>query len=217
MNATSAEIVAVVAGRDDQRAEDEEREHLEDRADVLGELDERVGDLVLGGAQRDPGDEGGDQPVAERDVGEAEGGEAEADRVDALVAGRDAPAGERSWSLPPSAPSATPDDGAERRLAEELRGLRARVAGAATRGDGRDRVAVGVADRVVVGVGRALVDRRLFPPRERDRRRRVGDRDGVDCSVPSKRPSFGVASTRTLSPLLGLSGLIIAPVQLVGT
>ena len=38
----------------------------------------------------------------------------------------------------------------------------------------------------------------------------------LDCSVPSKRPSFGVASTRTTSPLLGLSGLIIAPVQLVG-
>ena len=54
--------------------------------DVLGELDEGVGDLVLGRPHRDPAHERGDQPVAERHVGEAERGEAEADRVDALVA-----------------------------------------------------------------------------------------------------------------------------------
>ena len=94
MKTSSRQIVAVVADRDDQRAEDEERDHLEDRADVLGELDEGVGDLVLGGPHRDPGHEGGDQPIAERHVGQAERGEAEADRVDALVAGRDAAARE---------------------------------------------------------------------------------------------------------------------------
>ena len=63
-----------IAGGDDERAEDEEGQHLEDRADVLGEVDEALGDLVLGDAQRDPGDEGGDEAVAEGDVGEAEGG-----------------------------------------------------------------------------------------------------------------------------------------------
>ena len=86
MNASSASDRAVEAGGDDDRAEDEEGQHLEDRADVLGEVDEALGDLVLGEAERDPGDEGGDQPVAEGDVGEPERGEAEADRVDALVA-----------------------------------------------------------------------------------------------------------------------------------
>ena len=88
MNATSASDRAVVAGGDDQGAEDEEGEHLEDRADVLGEVGEALGDLVLGDAERDPEDEGGDQAVAEGDVGEPEGGEPEADRVDPLVARR---------------------------------------------------------------------------------------------------------------------------------
>ena len=87
-------MLAVVAGGDDQRPEDEEGDHLEDRADVLGELDEGLGDLVLGGAHRDPGDEGGDQAVADRDVGEAEGEQGEADRVDALVARGQPAAGE---------------------------------------------------------------------------------------------------------------------------
>ena len=83
----------VEAGGDDQRAEDEERQHLQDRAGVLGELDEALGHVALGGAHRDPADEGGDQAVADRDVGEAEGDEGEPDRVDALVAGRDPAAG----------------------------------------------------------------------------------------------------------------------------
>ena len=84
----------VEAGGDDQGAEDEEGDHLEDRAGVLGELDEALGDVALGRAHRDPADEGGDQPVADRHVGEAEGDEGEADRVDPLVAGGEAAAGQ---------------------------------------------------------------------------------------------------------------------------
>ena len=81
--------LAVVAGGHDQRPEDEEGQHLRDRADVLGELHEGVRDLVLGHSHHDPGDEGGDQAVADRHVGQPEGREAEADRVDALVASGD--------------------------------------------------------------------------------------------------------------------------------
>ena len=84
----------VEAGGDDQGAEDEEGQHLEDRAGVLGELDEALGNVALGGPHRDPADEGGDQAVADRDFGEAEGGEREPDRVDALVAGGDPAAGQ---------------------------------------------------------------------------------------------------------------------------
>ena len=54
MNASSAGIDAVVARGDDQGAEDEEGQDLEDRADVLGEVGEALGDLVLGDAERDP-------------------------------------------------------------------------------------------------------------------------------------------------------------------
>jgi hypothetical protein len=38
-----------------------------------------------------------------------------------------------------------------------------------------------------------------------------------DWRVPLTVPSLGVASTTTMSPLLGLIGLIVAPVQVVGT
>ena len=117
----------VVAGRDDQGAEDEEGEHLEDRAHVLREVGEPLGDLVLGDPERDPEDERGDQPVAEGDVREPEGDEPEADGVDALVPRRDAP---RDDAMQPAAEDAEhdPDHGAERRLADELSGLAAGVA-----------------------------------------------------------------------------------------
>ena len=73
------------------------------------------------------GDEGGDQPVAEGDVGEAERGEAEADRVDALVAGV-TPPGTTRCSHARQHPERDPDHGPERRLAEQLDRLRAGVA-----------------------------------------------------------------------------------------
>src|SRR5207248_579433 len=85
--------LAVVAGGENQCPEDEEGDDLEDGADVLGEDDEGVGDLVLGPAHDDPGDEGGDEAVADRDVGEPEGDEAEADGVDPLVVRGDPAAG----------------------------------------------------------------------------------------------------------------------------
>ena len=45
-------------------------------------------------AERDPADEGRDQPVAEGDVGQAVGQQPNAERVDPLIAPHDAPTGE---------------------------------------------------------------------------------------------------------------------------
>ena len=85
---------------------------------------------MFGDAERDPADEGGDEAVAERDVGEPEGEESEPDRVDALVAPRD-PAGDDVVEPPAEEPDSDPDHDAEARLAEQLEGL---LAGVAARG-----------------------------------------------------------------------------------
>src|SRR5215218_7781344 len=98
---------ALVAGRDDERPEDEERQDLEDRAHVLREVDEALRDLVLGDPERDRADERGDQAVAEGDIGEAEGHQTDADRVDALVAPGHA-AGHDLVKAPADRPKATP-------------------------------------------------------------------------------------------------------------
>ena len=121
----------VEAGGDDQRTEDEEGQHLEDRAGVLGEFDEALGDFALGGAHRDPADEGGDQAVADRHVGEAEGDEGETDRVDPLVAGGEAAA--REVMVKPAAEESEgdADQAAEQRLADQLRRFAAGIAAGA--------------------------------------------------------------------------------------
>ena len=80
--------------------------HLQDRAGVLGELDETRGHVALGRRHRDPTDEGGDQPVADGHFGEAEGDEGEADRVDALVARSQAAAREARVQAPAQTPRA---------------------------------------------------------------------------------------------------------------
>ena len=83
---------------------------------------------MLGDPHRDPADEGGDQAVADRHVGEAEGGERETDRVDPLVARGDAAAGQVAVKAPAEHPEADADGRAEQRLAEQLRGFGAGVA-----------------------------------------------------------------------------------------
>ena len=123
MKRTSKRDAGAVAGGDDQAAEDEEGEHLEDRADVLAEDDEVVGDVVLGDAEGDPADEGGDQPVAEGDVGEPEGEHPDPERVDPLVAADD-PAARQVLGEPAGAPAqGDPDHSADRGLAEQLQPL----------------------------------------------------------------------------------------------
>ena len=119
--------VGVVAGGDDQPAEGEEGEHLQDRADVLAEDHEVVGDVVFGDGERDPADEGGDQAVAEGDVGNAVGEQAHAQRVDPLVAADDSPAGQVVGEPPRGLAEDDPDDRAEGGLPDQLRRLAARV------------------------------------------------------------------------------------------
>ena len=89
---------------------------------------EAVGDLVLGRAERDPGDERGDQAVAEGGVGEPVGRDAEADGEDALVAGRDPT--RRGVAVDTAADDAhdDADQRAERGFAQQLRRLGAGVA-----------------------------------------------------------------------------------------
>ena len=76
----------------DQRSEQEERDRLEDRADVLPELAERLRDVVLGNRHPDAGDEGRDQAVAPGRVGQPVGEQRDAERIDPLVVVRDAAA-----------------------------------------------------------------------------------------------------------------------------
>ncbi len=94
--------------------------------------------FALARPHRDPADEGGDQAVADRDFGEAEGEEGEADRVDPLVARGDAAAREGGGAGdPPSDPEGDPDRGADGRLARPASPLRRRRRRRARRGRGR--------------------------------------------------------------------------------
>ena len=104
-------------------AEGEEGQHLEDRADVLAEDHEVIGDVVFGDRQRDPADEGGDQAVAEGHVGDPVSEQAQAERIDALVAADDPAA--RQVVGEPSARLAEDDSDqrSEGGLPEQLRRL----------------------------------------------------------------------------------------------
>ena len=137
----------IKAGGDDQGAEDEEGDDLEDRAGVLGELDEALGDIVLGSAHRDPADEGGDQPVADRHFGEPEGDKGEADRVDPLIALGEAAARQPLVQPPAEVAERQPDPGADHRLPRQLGGFRAGVA--ARRGEDEEEEDEGQRQAVV--------------------------------------------------------------------
>ena len=114
--------LAVVAGRDDDRAEDEERQHLEDRREVLREVDEALGDLVLRGRRARSRRRRRRSARCRTSTRRAPNAiEAEPDRVDPLVARGDAARDDR-WS---AAAERAQGDADQRRRTRPRRAARA--------------------------------------------------------------------------------------------
>lgn len=110
--------------RHDEGAEDEEGEELEDRAHVLVEAPEHLRDLVARERERHAGDEGGDEAVPVREVGEPEGGEADPQRVEALVLSPDPASGPAAEEPAPGQRERRADQGAGDGLARQAGGRR---------------------------------------------------------------------------------------------
>jgi hypothetical protein len=102
---------------------------------------------VLGHPEGDPADEGGDQPVPDRNVGDAVGEDANPQREDALVASDD-PASRQMLGEPAgSQAEGDPDRGPNGGLAEQLHRFPAGVA--SWRGEDDEEEDEGQGDAIV--------------------------------------------------------------------
>ena len=79
--------------------------------------------VVIGDRQRDPADEGGDQAVAEGDVGNPVGEQSDAQRVDPLISADDSPTRQMMGEPAGALAEDNPDHRSEGRLAHQLRRL----------------------------------------------------------------------------------------------